>query len=449
MRNFQIVVCLLIFSMPVFSQGLFESAQAEEPSSENKNLSFNGYVRGSVYGGSKNYDFTSVFGEVGLQTLYTPYKAYLYADVRIREGVQFNENNFKVELKEAYAGYRSDKFDIYLGNQIVTWGRTDGFNPTNNINPNDYFFLSAKSEDQKLPNFMLRARYRITPTIDVDLIGLPWFRPSVYRYDLFSINEGVTFDTGELPEKNIENSSIAARINFDLPAIGFSFSWFHGYDPFYGFDVKSIDLSHLQEPGIIYQPDYYQKDAFGADMAFPAGSWVIRTEVAYNLTYNYEKYMYIPNPDLSWVLGLEHDFFGITTIFQYIGKYVNDFQDLQTPVLEDPTDIDQIIQYARDQIYYESELFNRKVFLQQKQTNHALFLTLTRSFLYDAIRADLTGYYNFTSDDYFVRPAVTWNITDALSTTAGAYIMAGPENSVFNYASDVLNGVFAELRVTF
>ena len=449
MRNFKTVLGLLLISVPVFSQGLFESAQADNQSSENKNLSFSGYVRGSLYGGSNNYDFSSVFGELGLQTLYTPHKAYLYADVRIREGVQFNENYFEVELKEAYAGYRSEKFDIYLGNQIVTWGRTDGFNPTNNINANDYFFLSAKPDDQKLPNFMLRARYRISPTIDIDLIGMPWFRPSVYRYDLFSIGEGVTFETGELPEKSIENSSIATRINFDLPAIGFSFSWFHGYDPFYGFDVKSIDLSHLQEPGIIYQTDYYQKDAFGADMAFPVRNWVIRTEVAYNQTYNYELYMYVPNPDLSLVLGLEHDFLGIKTIFQYIGKYVSNFQELQKPVLDDPTDIDQIIQYAEDQIYYESELFNRKVFLQQKQTNHALFLSFTRSFLYDALRADLTGYYNFTSDDYFVRPAITWNITDALSITAGANIMIGQENSVFSYASDVLNGVFAELRVTF
>lgn len=449
MRKLGTIICILFYSLTTFSQGLFETAQIDEQTGENKNLTLNGYARGSLYGGSKNYDFTTVFGEFGFQAEYTPSKAFLYADIRIREGIQFNENNFRVELKEAYGGYRSDKFDIFLGNQIITWGRTDGFNPTNNINPNDYFLLSAKPDDQKLPNFMLRAKYRITQSMDIELISMPYFRPSVYRYDLFQIAEGVSFDSAELPEKNLENSTIAVRVNFDLPAMGFSFSWFHGYDPFYGFDVKSIDLSLLQEPDIVYQPDFYKKDVFGADMAVPAGSWVIRTELAYNQTYNYENYMYVPNPDLAWVFGLEHDFFGITTILQYIGKYTFDFQELNKPVLNDPTDIDQILQYARDNIYYESEIFNRKVFLQQEQTNHALFLTLTRSFLYEAIRAEITGYYNITSDDYFIRPGITWNITDALSTTAGANIMIGPENSVFSYASDVLSGVFCELRVTF
>jgi hypothetical protein len=252
-----------------------------------------------------------------------------------------------------------------------------------------------------------------------------------------------------LPERKIENSSVAARLNFDYSSIGFSFSWFHGYDPFYGFDVFSIDLTHLQDPLIVYKPDYFQKDAFGADMAVPLGSWIIRAEAAFNQTYNYRNHMYIPNPDIAWVAGFERDFFGITTLFQYIGKYVIDFSDLELPVLDDPTDIDQIVQYARDKIYYESELFNKKVFLQQEKLNHALFLALTRFFFYDALRAEITAYYNFTAEDYFFRPGITWNITDELSATAGANLMIGPENSVFDYASDVLNGVFCELRVSF
>jgi len=449
MRKAETFIFLLFLSSQIFSQGLFETAESVNQFGIKNNLNINGWVRGSVYGGSPNYDFTTIFGELGIQTEFSPQKAYLFADVRIREGIQFNENQFRIELKEAYGGYRSDKFDIYLGNQVVTWGRTDGFNPTNNISSNDYFFLSAKPDDQKLPNFMLRAKYRITPFMDVELIGIPVYRPSVYRYDLFSIAEGVSFISGELPEKTLNNSTVAARLNFDYSAIGYSFSWFHGYDPFYGFDVSSIDLTHLQEPAIEYQPDYYSKDAFGADIAVPLGNWIIRVEAAYNLTSNYKEHMYIPNPDIAWVAGMEHDFFGIKTIFQYIGKYVMDFYDLEKPVLDDPTDIDQIIQYARDNVYYESEMFNRKIFLQQEKLNHAVMLTLTRTFFYDALQADITAYYNFTAEDYFLRPGITWFITDELSTTAGANFMIGPKNSLFDYAGDVLNGVFCELRVTF
>ena len=155
-------------------------------------------------------------------------KTFLFSDIRVRGGLNLGEEYTTFQLKEAYAGYSSDKLDIFLGNQIVTWGRTDGFNPTNNITPNDYFFLSADPDDQKLSNFMLRTRYRIFDKIDIDLIGIPFYVPSIYRYDLFDMGQGVKFASPTLPEKSFRNSSAAARINVELPRIGFCLFLFQG-----------------------------------------------------------------------------------------------------------------------------------------------------------------------------------------------------------------------------
>ena len=47
----------------------------------------------------------------------------------------------------------------------------DGFNPTDNITPYDYFFLTANPDDQKLPNILLQAKWYITPKVNFEFIA--------------------------------------------------------------------------------------------------------------------------------------------------------------------------------------------------------------------------------------------------------------------------------------
>ncbi|MBN2274348.1 MAG: hypothetical protein JXK95_08440 [Bacteroidales bacterium] len=447
--QFLILVCLLCRFGSGRAQGLFENAVVAVPETGGKNrIELNGFARGSVYGGSEAFDYSSVFGEFCLQGKWSGGKAFLFSDIRIRGGLNFGEQYTSFQLKEAYAGYSNEKLDIYLGNQIVIWGRTDGFNPTNNITPNDYFFLSADPDDQKMPNFMLRTRYRFSDKIDIDLIGIPFYIPSVYRYDLFDMGSGVVFTSATMPEKSFKNSSLAARINLELPAVGFAVSWFRGFDPFLGFDVKQIDWQS-DYLGITNSSTPYMKNTIGADFSLPAGKWITRGEMAYNHTRDYDTSMYIPAPNISYVAGIERSIGGVTTILQYVGQVVTDFETLQEPVLTDPVNPLAQIQYAADMVHYESALFNRRIFNQQEKTNHALSLSLSKSFAYDTWNVELTGYYNMTSEEYMIRPKISWKATDALSLSAGGYYMNGPEKSVFNYSGPVLNGAFLELKASF
>ena len=429
-------------------QGLFESSQVEAEDGTNKGIEFNGYVRGSAFGGSEFYDYSSVFGEFCLQSKLSYGKTYLYADIRFRGGVNFDEEYVKFQLRELYAGYRSDKFDLFLGNQIISWGRTDGINPTNNITPNDYFFLTPDMDDQKLSNFMLRVKYRFSPVIDIEVIGIPVYRPSIYRYDLFDLGEGVSFGGPTLPKISFGNGSVATRLNFEFSKIGFSASYFRGYDPFYGFNVQSVDFA-TGAPVIINSATPYLKNTIGTDFTLPINSWILRGEAAYNITNDYKQFMYIPNPDIAYVAGVEHDFWGVTTILQYAGKYTLDYAELPLPELSDPTDLLAQMQYAAEMIEYESALFNRKMFYQQEETNHAMVLILSKALAYDIWNIELTGYYNITSEELMIRPKVTWKITDALATSLGGNYMTGPDNSIFNYSAPVLGGVFIELKATF
>ena len=448
MNKIRFTLLLLIIGINFSpAQSLFESVSSEANNQNEKEtrLEVNGSLRGLAFGGSENYDYTNVFGEVTLKGKLSNGKAFLFGDFRIREGIFFNNRELQVQLKEAYAGYRGKRFDVLLGNQIVTWGRTDGFNPTNSITPNDYFFLTNDPDDQKLSNFMLRGKIKFLNYADLEVIAIPFYRSSVYRYDLFQVQEGVNYAQLQFPEVKFENSTVASRLNFELPSIGFSLSYFYGYDPFYGFTLKEFSLIPLN---INYAPTPYRKHAAGADFAIPIQSWIFRGEMAFSLTKDYEQNMHIPNPDIAYVAGIERNFFDITAIFQYIGKYTLNFKELEKPVLGGLSQ-DELMQFFTEMIPYESKQYNRKIFYQQEETNHAVMLSLTRLFFYDQLQTELTGYYNITSEEYMIRPALKWSISDGLSAHAGASLMYGPEGSIFNMSNKVLNGVFVGLEVKF
>jgi hypothetical protein len=440
------VVCLsLLFTLMAagsgscMAQGLFESATGESSGDKKIKFDFNGYGRGSAYGGSNFYDYSHVFAEFAFQGKVDYQHAFLFTDLRFRYGLRFDSIYPEFEMKETYAGYVSDKLDIYLGGKIVNWGRMDGFNPTDNITPYDYFFLSANPDDQKLPNFLLQTKWHITPMINFEALLIPFYRPSVYRFDLFDLGEFTTFAASTLPAKTFQNGSFGARFNFNLTKAGFSISWFRGYDPYYGFNIAGFSIEDMI-PSLQLTATPYHKNAFGADLEVPIGSWVARAEIAYDLTKDYEQNMYIPNPGLNYVAGLEHSFGGVVTLLQYIGYYTFDFVSLDD--LPPPETFDEMVTR-------ELTEFNRKIFFQQERTNHAFSLSLSKSFRYETIRAELAGYYNFTSEEWFVRPEVTWKITDYLETSIGGFYSEGPDRTIYYYASDVLNGAFLELKVNF
>jgi hypothetical protein len=434
----------LVPALEIFDSSSFGQAEPEYKTS----IELGGYVRGSAFGLSEDFDYSSLFGEFSLQGKLVDASAFLYADVRIRSGIQFGDEFTSFQLKEGYAGYSADRLDILLGNQIVTWGRTDGFNPTNNITPNDYFFLTAEPDDQKLSNFMLRIKYRLTSEIDLDVVGIPYYAPSVYRYDLFDMGENVKFRNVSLPEKTFKNGTVAAKLNVELSKLGFSLSYFRGYDPFAGFNVDTIDWS-TGIPSITNSAAPYLKNTLGADLALPIGRWMVRGEFAYNRTEGYKNKFYVPNPDLSYVAGIENNFGGFNIIAQYIGTYTISFNELVEPELLDPTNPMSQMEYANGRILYKSAQFDRKIFYQQEKTNHALSLTVSKSLAYETWNIEMTGYYNLTSDDYMLRPKITWKITDALSASIGGSYMDGPVESLFDYSGPVLNGCFLELKASF
>jgi len=411
-------------------------------------VNWQGHFKGSVYGASEQYDYVSAFSELSLKPSYRMGFAYLFADVRMRTGLRYDNYVTDMELKEAYAAFQGENIELSLGNQIIPWGRADGINPTNSLVRSDYFLLTADLDDQKLGTFMGSFIFRLTPEIELQLIGIPFYSPSVYRYDLFEFGENANFGVASMPEKTFENGSIAGRLNVDLPAFGFAVSGFYGYDPFYGFTISQIDFT-TASPEIIYSATPYRKTSLGADFAFPVGSWIIRGEIAWNQTENEDQEMHIPDPNLHYVAGLEKRIGGVTTIVQYLGKYNLSYTTLQEPQLTDPGNPQALMAYANDIIFWESAKHNRSVFGLTEELNHGFMLSLQKSIAYDLVTVELTGLYQLTTQEYMLRPKLDFRLSDGLNLAVGGQYLAGPDGSLFDYAGKMLSGAFVEIVARF
>lgn len=449
-RKIYIFILILFFSLSsLWGQSLFDSLMDDpvEEKSEKSAFEVGGFARCVAQGGAKDFDYSNAFGEFGLKGKYEKDKVLLYTDFRIRDGLFYNNHELQLQLKETYVSYRTRKVDLTLGNQIVVWGRTDGFNPTNNITPNDYFFLTYDPDDQKLPNFMLRTKWRPTNYMDLDVTLIPFYKPSVYRYDLFNMGLPAFFEPTAQPDSKFENGSAAARVNFELSRIGFSTSYFIGYNPYYGFQFDEFSIYPL---GITFVPKPYFTQIIGADFAIPVSSWLVKGEMALNLPRDYKvkENTHVPNPDFSYVVGVEKTFWDVMTIFQYVGKYTFDYSPLQEPLLADYIG-SNLLQYIDDLIIYETGVYNQKIFNQHTRMNHMLFLALNRSFAYDQLNVEMAGTYNITTKEYMIRGRLRWSITDDLSANVGCNFMLGPEETIFNLSGRVMNGVFLGFEVSF
>lgn len=81
------------------------------------------------------------------------------------------------EMKEAWVEVANPAWDLRAGFQILAWGTADRVNPTDLINPRDYY---DPLDSRKLP--VVAARLQIHPVSlegwNLQLVGLPFFRES-------------------------------------------------------------------------------------------------------------------------------------------------------------------------------------------------------------------------------------------------------------------------------
>lgn len=436
-KTFFIFCFSLLFSSPphLLAQGLFDQA-VESTSDSPASLSFelNGFIRGVLFGGTvpdlNNIEFKSGYGETALKLRVRKGDfGDVYAEFRIRRGFEFGETVSELRLRESYVNLYAGVFDFRIGHQIIVWGRADGFNPTNNITPQNMLIRSSDEDDKREGNFIMQASVNILP-FRFEALWIPVYAASVLPTQLIPLPPGVELDEMILPSPEFKNGAAAFRLDLELPSFDGSVSFFHGFGLWPGI-TASFDALPVR-----VRPEPYRMTVVGGDFSTTLGSWGLRGEAAYkDPEAKQPEDFHIPNAELQWVLGLDRSWGDLTCVVQYIGKWVRSF----TP-LSEPSDYDPL---------FEIKQKNRLIASQLHERAHAVSFRPAISLFHENTTFEIAGMVNFTTEEMLLRPKWSSDLTDAFTLIIGAEWYSGPDGTLYGTIDEALSSVFVELRAAF
>ena len=170
------------------------------------------------------------------------------------------------QLREAYAYYSDDHWDVRTGRQIITWGVADALRLTDIISPMDYTeFLAQDYDDIRIPVGGLRLRYSREKWC-AEAVAIPvssFFDLPTDAENPWSVG---AVPIGSEPKRRLSNMEYGGRLSFFLSGIDFSLSALHTWN---------------KQPVVCNgRGEYRRMTMLGGDVSVPVGKCVVRGEVA-------------------------------------------------------------------------------------------------------------------------------------------------------------------------
>jgi len=298
---------------------------------------------------------------------------------------------------------------------------------------------------------MFTGRYSPAAFLRLEFDWVPFYRPSVYRFDLLDLPDYVYFTEGALPGGKISNGSFGARADLILNKFEGSLSYFKGYDPLMGLVPGKLPMPPFNNFQVELLTREFRQTTFGGDFALNLGRFGLRGEIAWKIPEEDEENMALPMDELSWVLGIDRSVGPVRILMEYYGKNIRDFQPLDAPpdfdpaLLEDMNNWPMLTGMMQNQISY----YNRVLYDQTDEWIHSLLVRPSVSLFHETMELEAALLYNFTTGEYMLRPVIGYKLADGIKLTCGYEHYYGDDNTSFDWISRVFNGPFAEVRISF
>lgn len=445
--------------------GLFEQSQATAASEggagldEASSFDLGVSVRSDVFVGKvedrRRAMVKAAYGELGLEVrAKRDQLGDAYAETRFRYGLQGETQRLFVDLREAYVNLYLGPLDLRLGQQIIVWGRADALNPTNNLTPFDLRVRSPVEDDRRVGNVGARAFLTFAP-IRLEGVWMPLYSPSELPVVL---PEYVTMTDPRFPSPNIENGLGALRVHLELPAFEASVSYLYGHAPLPGLTLSGFTAG-VDPPEIRVARRAYDQHVVGLDFSTALGDELgLRGEAAFRRPLHYQERPYAARPDLQYVVGVDRSFGSVSVILQYGGRYTFDWRREPGPNPPlDPTILTNlppnppplVEQGVRESIDLELTARNQMLFSQRRRVQHFVSTRVEWLTAHDTLSLSALGMVNFSTREWVLFPKLGYRIADGLSTTLGAEVYAGPDDTLFGLVDQQLSAGYAELRCEF
>jgi hypothetical protein len=348
--------------------------------------------------------------------------ASLYADGWVRNDDLFRASATSGLFREGYLDLRFGPLDLRLGQQIISWGRADRINPTDNLTSRNFTLLVPEDSDQRTGTTGIKATYHLAG-FSMTGVWLATFEPNVIPIQQpsppFSLRERV-------PSNPV--SQWAAKIDQAGGRVDWSLSYYQGFDIH-----PDLEISDIGPSGVKLLLTHHEIQVIGADAATALGPYTLRGEAAYTFT-KHSQNSQVKSPFFFLVLGGDRTFLeNLNVNLQYILRVISDFRNPRT--IEDP---------LRRGVAFEQAAINN----QLDEVQHALSLRISKKWLNETLEAEVGSIVSLTRYDFAVRPKIKYAITDHLRATVGADIFRGGTPSFFGRIRDT-STAYAELRWDF
>lgn len=137
------------------------------------------------------------------------------------------------------------------------------------------------------------------------------------------------------------------------------------------------------------------------------------------------------------MIGGDKEFGDLSILVQYLGRYVSDFTELSEPLT--PAEV----------LSHEMAINNRLYSSQQDEISHSISFRTAWKLLHETLDIELLGLYNFTTEEIFLRPKVSYHIADALTATVGWERYSGPTDTLYGRVDSYFTAFYAELKSSF
>ena len=188
-----------------------------------------------------------------------------------------NENEF--QLREAYLMWYPSWGEVKVGKQIHAWGAVDGNNPTDNLNPYDYYYMFLPGAERKVGTISGSVKYYWNDW-QMEGVFIPEHEGNRFPFGEEAFPLNIPMSAPELMDEE-PGSEFGFRIQTTLGSSDLSLSYFDGRD-------RSISLVGL----IIGATDtdtsfFYRKTSvLGFDLVSFIGGFTNRFEIGYFSTEN-------------------------------------------------------------------------------------------------------------------------------------------------------------------
>ena len=346
-------------------------------------------------------------------------------EVRITNSAIGEGAETRSRLLEGYVTLHFESADLRIGKQIVAWGRADGINPTDNLTPRDFIVLLPFEDDQRFGTTAIKLDTFLSQEHTLTVFTTPFFEPS----DIPLPTVGRTL-VEKTPAHTLSNSEIGLKLN----KVGEGFDWSVSY--FRGFSLlPDVRLIGSGPTGPILELHYDRITVLGADFARNYGRFGLRGEVAYvDTADDAGTDPGIKNPYLYWIAGVDRTFLdNLNVNLQFFQRRVRRYRNPET--IADPSERGIAIQ-------------NAVLDGQQDRLNNGISFRVSNKWLHDTLEAEVFAVVNFTRNNSFLRPLITYTFSDHWKGTIGGEYYRGAQDTSFGSLKPN-RGVFVELRYGF